>query len=63
LVSLAGYLYVFASLGLQFILFGMLTLLIGVGVYLLAARKQGEWPFERVDYRSPGRTLTSSEVP
>ena len=63
LVSLAGYLYVFASLGLRFILFGMLTLLIGVGVYLLAARRQGEWPFERVNHRSPGKTLASSEVP
>lgn len=45
LVSLAGYLYVFASLGLKFILFGLLTLLIGVGVYLLVARRQKEWPF------------------
>jgi len=45
LVSLAGYLYVFASLGLKFILFGLLTLLIGVGIYLLLARRQKEWPF------------------
>jgi len=46
LISLAGYLYVFASLGLKFILFGLLTLLIGVGVYLIVARRQREWPFE-----------------
>ncbi|NWG12831.1 MAG: APC family permease [Acidobacteria bacterium] len=48
LVSLVGYLYVFSSLGLKFILFGLLTLLIGVGVYLLVARKQREWPFGQV---------------
>jgi amino acid transporter len=47
LVSLAGYLYVFSSLGLRFILFGLLTLGIGVVVYLILARKQREWPFAR----------------
>jgi amino acid transporter len=47
LVSLAGYLYVFASLGLKFIFFGLLTLVIGAVVYLLVARQQREWPFQR----------------
>jgi amino acid transporter len=47
LISLAGYLYVFASLGLRFIFFGLLTLVAGFGVYLLVARQQKEWPFER----------------
>jgi len=46
LISLAGYLYVFASLGLTFILFGLLTLLAGVGVYLIMAWRQREWPFQ-----------------
>ncbi|MCL5743697.1 MAG: amino acid permease [Acidobacteria bacterium] len=46
LISLAGYLYVFASLGLRFILFGLLTLLIGIVVYLIVARSQREWPFQ-----------------
>ena len=46
LISLAGYLYVFSTLGLWFILFGLLTLLLGAGVYLLMARRQREWPFE-----------------
>jgi len=45
LISLAGYLYVFASLGLRFILFGLLTLLAGAGVYLIMAWRQREWPF------------------
>jgi amino acid transporter len=45
LVSLAGYLYVFSSLGLKFILFGLLTLLVGAGVYLVMARQQRQWPF------------------
>ena len=48
LVSLAGYLYVFASLGTKFILFGTLTLVAGAGAYLLVARKQREWPFRAV---------------
>jgi amino acid transporter len=47
LVSLGGYLYVFSSLGLRFIGFGLLTLAVGVAVYLVAARRQGEWPFQR----------------
>ncbi|MBM3746989.1 MAG: amino acid permease [Acidobacteria bacterium] len=46
LVSLGGYLYVFASLGLKFILFGMLTLLAGVAIYLVLAWRQREWPFQ-----------------
>jgi amino acid transporter len=45
IVSLVGYTYVFSSLGLEFILFGVLTLLVGVGVYLVAARTQNAWPF------------------
>ncbi len=45
LVSLAGYSYVFASLGLYYILFGIVTILVGAAAYLVAARKQGEWPF------------------
>lgn len=48
LISLAGYLYVFASLGLRFILFGLLTLAIGVVVFLIVSRKQRQWPFERL---------------
>lgn len=47
LFSLAGYLYVFASLGLRFIVFGLLTLLVGAAVYLVVARRQREWPFTR----------------
>ncbi|MCW5979260.1 MAG: amino acid permease [Bryobacteraceae bacterium] len=46
LISLVGYLYVFSSLGLRFILFGLLTLAIGAGVYFIVARQQREWPFE-----------------
>jgi amino acid transporter len=45
LISLAGYLYVFSSLGLRFIGFGLLTLAAGVVVYLVAARANGDWPF------------------
>jgi amino acid transporter len=47
LVSLAGYLYVFASLGLKFIAFGLLTLVLGAVVYFMVAKRQREWPFER----------------
>jgi amino acid transporter len=46
LISLLGYTYVFTSLGLHFIVFGLLTSLLGAGVYLLVARNQGRWPFQ-----------------
>lgn len=46
LISLIGYVYVFSSLGLFFILFGLLTLVVGVVVYLVAAKRQREWPFD-----------------
>jgi len=45
-ISLAGYSYVFVTLGAHFILFGLATLLAGVLAYLIAARQQKEWPFE-----------------
>ncbi len=47
IISLAGYLYVFSSLGLKFILFGLLTLGIGVLIYLIVARGQRQWPFAK----------------
>jgi amino acid transporter len=46
-ISLVGYLYVFSSLGLRFILFGLVTLVFGVIAYLVAARNTHEWPFEQ----------------
>ncbi len=52
LVSLAGYLYVFSSLGLKFILFGLMTLGIGIAGYLIVARKQRQWPFALKDAAS-----------
>jgi hypothetical protein len=45
-ISLAGYSYVFVTLGAQFILFGLATLLAGTLVYLVTARQQKEWPFD-----------------
>ncbi len=47
IVSLTGYLYVFSSLGLIFIAFGLVTLLTGVVVYLIMAKFQKEWPFQK----------------
>jgi amino acid transporter len=49
LVSLAGYLFVFTTLGFYYVLFGVLTIVAGAGVYLITARSQGRWPF-------PGRS-------
>ena len=45
IISLTGYLYVFSSLGLVFIGFGLITLLAGLVVYLVMAKIQNEWPF------------------
>jgi len=47
LVSLIGYLYVFSTLGPYFIVFGLLTLLAGLVVYLIMAHRQREWPFSQ----------------
>jgi len=47
IVSLVGYLYVFSSLGLIFIGFGLATLLAGLIVYLIMAKFQNEWPFKK----------------
>jgi hypothetical protein len=44
-ISLIGYLYVFSTLGFYYVLFGIVTILAGAGVYLIAARSQGRWPF------------------
>jgi len=46
IISLTGYLYVFSSLGLIFIAFGLATLAVGVVVYLIMAKIQKEWPFQ-----------------
>jgi amino acid transporter len=45
IISLTGYLYVFATLGVYFILFGILTLVLGAAVFLLMAWRKREWPF------------------
>jgi amino acid transporter len=50
-ISLVGYIYVFSSLGIYMIGFGIGTLLLGTVVYLFVARKQREWPFERIGHR------------
>lgn len=44
-ISMVGYTYVFFSLGTNFILFGVLTLVVGAAVYLVAAKTQNDWPF------------------
>jgi amino acid transporter len=53
LISLAGYIFVFSTLGLRFILFGILTLVLGAVVYLGIAKRQNEWPFAPVDEATP----------
>ncbi|MBI2955786.1 MAG: APC family permease, partial [Acidobacteria bacterium] len=45
LVALVGWLWVFFSSGMFFIMLGSGLLLAGVGVYLVRARVQGEFPF------------------
>jgi amino acid transporter len=44
-ISMLGYSYVFLSLGTYFIVFGVLTLVVGAAVYLIAAKTQNDWPF------------------
>ena len=47
LISLLGYTYVFSSLGTQYIVFGLVSIVVGLGAYLILARQQGEWPFNK----------------
>jgi len=47
LISLLGYTYVFGSLGTWFISFGLGSIIVGIGAYLILARQQKEWPFEK----------------
>ncbi len=46
-VSLIGYSCIFLALGSWFILFGIGTLLLGSLVYIVVAKQQGQWPFQR----------------
>jgi amino acid transporter len=46
-ISLLGYLYVFSSLELKYIVIGTVTLVIGTLFYLAVAMRQRQWPFER----------------
>ena len=46
LISLAGYTYVFLSLGMRYLIFGIGTLIVGGLVYLVAAKGSREWPFQ-----------------
>jgi amino acid transporter len=45
LISLAGYIYVFSSLGPYYILLSIATLILGTLVYIVRSWKLDEWPF------------------
>jgi amino acid transporter len=45
LLALAGWLYVYASAELPFVVLGLATLLTGVMVFLMWSRLAGHWPF------------------
>jgi len=53
MISLVGYIFVFSTLGLRYILFGVLTLVLGGVVYLGIAKRQNEWPFAEADEATP----------
>jgi len=45
IVALAGWIAVFLSSGMRYVLFGLLTLLAGLAVFFLRARWTRSWPF------------------
>jgi amino acid transporter len=45
IVAIGGWLFVYAGTGLLFILIGAATLMVGLGVFILWANRQREWPF------------------
>jgi amino acid transporter len=50
-VSILGYLYVFLSLGPHYILFGAVSIVIGIGAFMIAAWNQRKWPFHAANCR------------
>jgi hypothetical protein len=44
-LALAGWLYVYAASGRQFVVASLLTLLAGAAAFLLWSWRLGEWPF------------------
>jgi basic amino acid/polyamine antiporter, APA family len=47
LVALCGWLYIYLTIGLLFIAMGAVTLVAGLVVFLIWAKRRGEWPFAR----------------
>jgi basic amino acid/polyamine antiporter, APA family len=45
LMALGGWLYVYLTIGLLFIAIGAVTLIAGLVVFLIWAKRRGEWPF------------------
>ena len=45
LVAFFGWIFLFATSGTQTIAFGLLTLAIGIGAFLVWSRQTGQWPF------------------
>jgi fructoselysine transporter len=46
-VALCGWLYIYLTIGLLFIAMGAVTLVAGLVVFLIWAKRRGEWPFAR----------------
>ncbi|MBM3460454.1 MAG: amino acid permease, partial [Armatimonadetes bacterium] len=44
-IAVIGWLYLFGTAGAQAIGFGMISLILGIGAYLLWAKQRAEWPF------------------
>jgi hypothetical protein len=44
-VALVGWVFVYVSTGRLYIVIGAATLLAGLGVYLIRAKRQGQWPY------------------
>jgi len=54
LLALAGWIFVFASAGAGAIAFGLVTLAIGTGIFLLRATRAKTWPFAPRRLAEPG---------
>ena len=46
IIAFAGWVYILSTNGARFVLLGVGLLIVGIGAYLLVARRRGEWPFE-----------------
>ncbi|MGH9702311.1 MAG: hypothetical protein ACRD4K_02955, partial [Candidatus Acidiferrales bacterium] len=53
ILAFAGWSYIFLTSGWKYVALGLLTLVIGILIYLIRARSTRTWPFRLISERDP----------